>query len=448
MTGRRPWRRAMKRIAFGVLAVIVLLIALAIPAPLLIRGARFGTVVGWMLPATRGKITVGGGRWSWGAVWELLHGRPAPLELDGLRVVDPEGTEVLRAAHVTVAVEMGRDPARLILHDLHVTDGLWRMASMRGERTSGLVAAIQSPRRAAGRARAPVARLRVCHPRRGPRRYRDHPRLSRAGACRWRGCARAATWQSGRPRAPRADRGRPSSSRSTSATPTWAAAACCASSTDAARVELPFSAGRIERVATTSDAPDDLRLDADGVATGASRLSVHGAFTGIYGVSRPRRPPGMDLRAHLEHAADAVRAILARRKPPLPVSVGAGDADFQLGFAGPFNRMKITAAARGFDLGLRDLDFRGVGFDVAIEPAAARARVAGLTFASPGGGRLTLDADLDHRLVHGALAADQLCHRALPAGVPARARGRRARRAAAWRDRSREPQPARSTSWR
>ncbi len=113
-----------------------------------------------------------------------------------------------------------------------------------------------------------------------------------------------------------------------------------------ARVELPFSAGRIERLATTSDAPDDLRLDADGVATGASRLSVHGAFTGIYGVSRPRRQPGIDLHAHLEHAADAVRAILARRTPPLPVTVGAGDADFQLSFAGPFNDIPRAGQSR------------------------------------------------------------------------------------------------------
>jgi hypothetical protein len=395
----------MKRIAVGVLAAIVLLIALAIPAPLLIRGARFGTVVGWMLPATRGKITVGGGRWSWGAVWELLHGRPAPLELDGLRVIDPEGTDVLRAAHVTVAVEMGRDPARLILHDLHVTDGLWRMASMRGERTSGLVAAIQSPRRAAGRARAP-ARVSLFAIRGavldGIETILDFPGWGLSVA-RVRARGNLAVGP-----APGADGGsRPAVIFTFDVSDADLGGGSVLRILDGpARVELPFSVGRIERVATTGDAPDDLRLDADGVTTGASRLSVHGAFTGIYGVSRPRRQPGMDLRAHLEHAADAVRAILARRKPPLPVTVGTGDADFQLGFAGPFNAMKITAAARGFDLGLRDLDFRGVGFDVAIEPAAARARVAGLTFASPGGGRLTLDADLDHLLVHGALAAD------------------------------------------
>jgi len=406
MTGRRPWRRAIKRIAVGVLALIVLLVALAVPAPLVIRGTRFGTVVGWLLPVTRGKITVGGGRWSWGAVWQFLHGRPAPLELDGLRVVDPEGTEVLRAAHVTVAIEMGRDPARFILHDLHVTDGLWRMASMRGERTSGLAAAIQSPRAAAARARGP-ARAGTVFAIRGAVLDGIDTTLDfsgwglRVARVRARGnlAIGPAPGAAGGSRPPviftfdvsDADLGGGSVLRILDGP---------------ARVELPFSAGRIERVATTSEAPDDLRLDADGVTTGASRLAVHGAFTGIYGVSRPRRPPGIELQAHLEHAADAVRAVLARHTPPLPITVGSGDADFQLGFTGPFNNMKITAVARGFDVGLRDLDFRGVGFDAALEPTAARARVSGLTFVSPGGGRLTLDAQLDQRQVHGALAAD------------------------------------------
>jgi hypothetical protein len=405
MTGPRPWRRATKRIAFGVVAVIALAIAFAVPAPLLIRGSRFGTVVGWMLPTMRGKITVGGGRWTWGAVWELVHGRPAPLEIDGLRIVDPEGTEVLRAAHVTVAVEMGREPARLILHDLHVSDGLWRMTSMRGERASGLVAAIQSPHRAAGRARAPARaatfaiRGAVLD---GIETTLDFPGWGLSVA---RVRARGNLAVGPAPGGPGGSRP-PSIFTFDVSDADLGGGGVLRILDGRARVELPFSAGRIERVATTSDAPDDLRLDADGVATGASRLAVHGAFTGLYGVSRPRRPPGIDLRAHLEHAADAVRAILARHTPPLPVGVGARDADFQLGFAGPFNDMKITAAARGFDLGLRDLDFRGVAFEVAIEPTAARARVAGLTFASPGGGRLTLDADLDRRVVHGALAAD------------------------------------------
>jgi hypothetical protein len=401
----------MKRIAYGVLVVVALLVALAAPAPWLIRGARFGTVVGWMLPAMRGKITVAGGRWTWGAVWELLHGRPAALELDGLRVVDPEGTEVLRAAHVTVGVEVGRAPSRLVLNDLRVSDGLWRFATMRRERGVGFLSALQSPRPSTARARAP-ARASLFAIRGavldGVDTTFDLPGWGLAVA---RVHAHGNLALASTPGAGGSDaHGRPARS----------AVSFTFDVSDAdlggggvlrvldgrARIELPFSAGRIERVATTPGAPDDLQLDADDVATGASRLSVHGAFTGLYGVSSPRKAPGIDLRAHLAHAADGARAILARHTPALPVTVGATDADFQLAFAGPFDRIRITSAARGFDLGWRALAFRGVGFDLSVEPAAARARVSALTFASPDGGRLRFDADLDHLLVHGALALD------------------------------------------
>ena len=411
MTGRRPWRRAMKRIAYGVLLVLAILIALAAPAPWVIRGARFGTVVGRMLPATRGSIAVGGGRWTWGAVWELLHGRPAPLALDGLRVLDPEGTEVLRAAHVTVAVEMGRAPSRLVLHDLRVSDGLWRFASMRRERGVGFTAALESPRPAAPRARA-VARASLFEIRGavldGVDTTFDLPGwgLSVARVHAHGNLALASTPGAGGPDA----HGRPARS-SVSFTFDVSDADLGGGGVlrildGRARVELPFSAGRIERVATSAGAPDDLQLDADEVATGTSRLSVHGAFTSLYGVSMPRKAPGIDLRAHLSHAADGLRAILARHRPALPVTVGVPDADFELAFAGPFDRLRITAAARAFDIGWRALSFRGVGFDLSVEPAAARARVSALAFASPEGGRLRFDADLDHFLVHGALALD------------------------------------------
>lgn len=411
MTGRRPWRRAMKRIAYGVLTVLALLVAVAAPAPWLIRGARFGTVVGWMLPAMRGKITVGGGRWTWGAVWELLHGRPAALELDGLRVVDPEGIDVLRAAHVTVGVEMGRAPSRLVLHDLHVSDGLWRFATMHRERDVGFLSALSSPRLSTARPRAP-ARASLFAIRGavldGVDTTFDLPGWGLAVA---RVHAHGNLALASTPGAGGSDaHGRPA--RSTVSFTFDVSDADLGGGgllrilDGRARIELPFSAGRIERVATTADAPDDLQLDADDVATGASRLSVHGAFTGLYGVSSPRKAPGIDLRAHLAHAADGVRAILARRTPTLPVTVGATDADFQLAFAGPFDHVRITSAARGFDLGWRGLAFRGVGFDVSVEPAAARARVSALTFASPQGGQLRFDAELDQLLVRGALAFD------------------------------------------
>ncbi len=413
MTDGRPRRRATRRIAYGVGAVFALLIVLAALAPVMIRGTRFGTVVGWMLPPTRGTITLAGGRWGWGAVWALVRGRAAPLSLDGVRVTDPEGTEVLRAAHITGAVELTRDHTRLVLHDLRVSDGAWRFATMKGARDVGFLAAFQSaPRKPAARPRKAGGGLSAFViagaelddldttfdlPAWGLSLPRVHARGSLAlGA-------------------------EPSQSASASANPPRATFTFEVTDADLrgggllrvlngrARVELPFSAGRIARVATTAAAPDALQIQASDVATGRSRLALAGSFTGIYGASRPRQPAGIDLHARVTDAADAARAVWARRSPPIlaGVSVAGRGADLQLTFTGPLDRPTISAAARGFDLGLRDLAFNGVGFDLTVQPATARARVAGLTFTSPGGGRLTLDAEVDSLLVRGALALDR-----------------------------------------
>jgi len=120
----------------------------------------------------------------------------------------------------------------------------------------------------------------------------------------------------------------------------------------------------------------------------------------------------MNLRARLTDAADAVGAALARRfagagqggQPPVTV---AGDgAELDISVVDAFEKVRIEAAARGFDVGARGLTLVGAGGSASIEPLAGRARVTGLGFSSPAGGRLTLDGDLDHRLVRGTLALD------------------------------------------
>ena len=410
MTGRRPWRRAMKRIAYGVLAVIALLIALAVPAPLLIRGARFGTVVGWMLPATRGKITVGGGRWSWGAVWELLHGRPAPLDArrPARRRSRGDRGAARRARHRRRrdgARSGAPDPARPARQRRPVA--LRDHARRAQRRFPGR--AMQSPRPAAGPRACARARQLVRDPRRRPRRYRHHLRPSRLGPV---GGARA------RARQPGAGAPAPGRRRGGARAPPviftfdvsdadLGGGGVLRILDGRARVELPFSAGPHrtrrdhQRRARRSAARRGRRRDRRVAAGRARRVHRH----------LRRQPPAPAARHRPARAPRATpptpcaRSSRATRHrcrspsaPPTPTSSSASPA--------PSIDMKITAAARGFDLGLRDLDFRGVGFDVAVEPTAARARVSGLTFASPAGGRLTLDAELDHRLVHGALALD------------------------------------------
>ena len=95
------------------LAVVVALAVMTgalLAAPRWLSGARGGALVTWALPATRGRIAVGAATWSWSAVAELVRGRPAAIALDDVRVVDPEGTEVLAAGGITALVEVHRAP--------------------------------------------------------------------------------------------------------------------------------------------------------------------------------------------------------------------------------------------------------------------------------------------------------------------------------------------------
>src|SRR4051794_28120311 len=131
-TGRSRLRAALRAAKWGGLVLAALLVAAAVAAPFVIRGPRFGRVVQAFLPETRGHITVGGGSWSWSGVLALVRGRLAPLHLEGLRITDPDGLEVLRAGRVTGQVQLGRGGAPVVVRDLRIEDGAWRFARAAG----------------------------------------------------------------------------------------------------------------------------------------------------------------------------------------------------------------------------------------------------------------------------------------------------------------------------
>ncbi|HET6146686.1 MAG TPA: hypothetical protein VFH68_04085 [Polyangia bacterium] len=413
----------------GGTGLVCLLLLLAALAPIIVRGARFGRVVGWLMPATRGAISVAGGSWSWSGAWAIWRGRPATLSLDGIRIVDPEGVDVLRAEHVEGTVELSRDRARLVLRDLHIRHAFWRFAQMKAGRDVGFLAAMQPLRRVAARPRARgggLASLAIAGAQLdGVDVIFDLPAwgLSLTDVhARGQLALTAAAGDAGTGTGTSADgRGR------------TARAAFTFEVADAdlrgggllrvlggqARSELPFSSGRIDRVATTAARPDRLELAASGVATGAARLTLNAWFGGVYGGSGDRahgskagagagHGGAIELHAHFTDAADAVRAVLARRfrAGAAPVTVAGPGAVLDLGVLGPFDQVRVESSLRGFDLGARGLSFAGVAGTLTVEPAAGRARLVGLTFASPAGGRLALDAEVDRLLIQGTLALD------------------------------------------
>jgi hypothetical protein len=88
-------RRAARIAGYAAAGVVALALLVGLTAPHLLTGARFGNIVESLLPEMRGRIDVGGGRWSWGALLALLRARPAEFALHDVRITDPEGTQVL-----------------------------------------------------------------------------------------------------------------------------------------------------------------------------------------------------------------------------------------------------------------------------------------------------------------------------------------------------------------
>jgi len=358
-----PSRRFRLRTAVQVAACVLLtLVALAVVfvvgARVVVRGARFGRLIESTLPPMRGRVHIGGGRWTWSGAWELWRGRPAPVEIDDLRVLDPEGTEVLRIRRATARLEVNRGWHRVAIHDLRLEDGAWLLAPMRAENHLGFFAAFQSTQPARGPARAAGGSAEMVIE--GARlegvttRYdfsswglvlndahADAALAMRSGP----GVTAPFTFKVSNAWVPGGGQLRILSRRS--------------------GFLLPFSRGRIEEVGTSDTEPDTLQLRASDVVVGRSTLALAAAFPGLFGVSPTSRAAGMTLDATVTDAADALDALATSRRPGMKIPAGPG-ARFALRLDGTFDHMRaettLTSPALGrFDASVDDSQKRVAG---------------------------------------------------------------------------------------
>jgi hypothetical protein len=130
-------------------------------------------------------------------------------------------------------------------------------------------------------------------------------------------------------------------------------------------------------------------------------------FPGVYGVSRPRVAPGLDLEAQLDDAADAATALLSSRGLARGLEIGGDGARLGVVFKGPFARLGIHVEAAGFQLRYGGLDLRGVGFRVSAAPWAARYALRGLSADSRAGGRVSGDVDVERTRIELGLDFDR-----------------------------------------
>ena len=373
----------MIRYTAGGLAGLVAIAVLG--ASVFLQGARLGRIVQGALPANRGRIELHGINWSLRALVDILTDTPSPIAIDGLRIVDPEGTVVLDVPHLDARVKL-RTLVRgsFSIHDLRVPKATWRFGQMKGLPEIGFLAAL-APKTPppAGQQPGPGSFFEIASARLDdlnvlfdfPGSWGLELRHARTTA--------SLIQSSVDPRRP---------IFGFDAAPVVAEGGGWLRILDDNRI--PFDKVTVRRVATTQDRPDDIFLDLTAAATGRSTLSGKGYFTGIYGETSI---PGIALHADYAQPGDALTATVAGKGiAGLRIGGPADDREshIALDLADTFAALKVKGAFTGLDVAYGAYQARAVGFDLEFDAGAGRVAVENLGLRDPEGGRLQLGARL------------------------------------------------------
>jgi TamB, inner membrane protein subunit of TAM complex len=413
-----------RTIGIAVLGVVGLVTLAVLAASVILQGPRLGRLIEGALPENRGKLEIGGVTWSLRALGDLVTDAPSPITVDGLRIVDPEGTVVLDVPHLEARVKLKTlIKGSFSIHDLKVARASWRFAQMGNEPNIGFLASLAPrnpppppPPGQAGAAAAPGSFFQIVNAELGDLTATfDFPGVW--GLELRHAHLNVSLIQSS------VDPAHPIFG--------FDAGPVVAEGGGWLRIladnTLPFDRVSITRIATTQDRPDDISLDLEGADSGHSRLVAKGFFTGIYGATSVT---GIDLRARIDDAGDALGAVAAGKKID-GLSVGGRGTSVRLELTETFDKLKVTGAFRDIDVRYTDYRAEKIGFDLSFDAGAGLVDVKRFQLQAPEGGRLELDArmridtlrlDLDLRLRE--LRTDSF----LPPGLRALGAGRLAGR--------------------
>jgi hypothetical protein len=376
----------------GLLVVGAVAIALL---PLLVRGPRLAWAVRRVLPPMLGQINLSGGRLSAGTVFALVTGRRFTVELEDLRVLDPEGTVVLASAHLSAQVAVHRHPARVVVSDLRPGRATWRLGRMQHHRGIGFVAAFLAPARAGGRARGRAA---------VPAEEAFVFELANADL---------------------------DGLDATFDFPSWglelgnvkAAGSLLADTRDpdhhvfgfdvhdidaraggtlrildgAQAARLPFERALIRRVAITPQRQNDLQLDVETAMTGLSRLGGQATFGGVVGIAGADTKPGLTVAISLSSPAEALAALGVGTRLG-PVSAVGSDGVIALRLTGPYEKLTATLTAHDLDLAYGGRAVGRAQLDATASMGPLQADIRRLTLTAPGGGRIDVRGSLNQAL--------------------------------------------------
>jgi translocation-and-assembly-module (TAM) inner membrane subunit TamB-like protein len=386
-----PKSRIARWIRLSLMGVLGTIAFAVLAASVVLQGPRLGKLIEGALPPNAGKLQLGGVEWHLRALVDLVTDAPSPISVDGLKIIDPEGTVVLDVPHLDARVKLRTlIGGSFSIHDLRVPKVLWRFAAMAHAEGIGFLAALAPktppPPPPAGTPPAPGGFFEIADAELGDLdAIFDFP--GAWGLELRHAHANASLIQSA------VDPLHPIFG--------FDAGPIVANGGGYLKIlddnVLPFDRVVINRIATTQQWSDDIFLDLEEADTGKSKLVAKGFFTGIYGATSV---PGIKLQGNFSRAGDAFAAVAAGRKIE-GLTVGDGGpadgagATAALELHDTFAKLKVKARFDGLDVGFQANRALGIGFDLGFDAEAGKVDVTKFGFGAPGGGRLALDARLD-----------------------------------------------------
>ncbi len=339
-------RRRIGRIAAAVVGGLVLV---ATSLPLVLRGPVARWAVSHATASLCGSFQISGGHLGWAAVWQLLFGRPVELAIENIRIAGPDGEVVFAAERFEATLEIHTGPSRVILSDVLMARGRWRLAllpdavttldAFRAVPETGRAACLDpnAPRKPAkgGRSSGSVALRNV--------QFQDvdvdlafdswELELARANAN-----GHLSAGGEGPPLLFEA--------RDVVAA---AGALRIGRRGDAWTARVPFDAVEITSVGVTPELPTDLELQVAAASTGRARLSGHAAFRNIFPARIGQPPPGepgLEVDARWARFGAALMGLDAVWRPHGAVAAHL-DGDLHATVTGPFRALAGTLEMAG-----------------------------------------------------------------------------------------------------
>jgi len=323
------------------MAVLAGLLLLVTVLPLVVRGPVARWAVARATASRCGSFQISGGHFGWAALWQLVLGRPMDLAIQDLRITGADGKVVFLAARFEATLEVHTQPFRLVLSNVLMARGSWRLALL-DNALGSFDAFLGLPDEGRAGCFDPHAKRTSKKPSRGgpsgslvirnvafeevdvdlafPVWELELARVNAAGMLAIGGDGPPLQFEA---RDVIAAGGALRIGRRGEA---WTA-------------RVPFDAVAITDVGVTPAAPSDLRLEVAGAETGRARLSGHAAFRNIFPLGPNRPPPGvpgLEVDARWAHFGAALSGLDASWRPEGALAKHL-DGDLHGTIEGPFS---------------------------------------------------------------------------------------------------------------